>query len=409
MSFCEALQNLSCLSTRHLNQNDEIDKLLKDYLKLHATALTEDEKTKLYKILNNLSDFQTFLYEIIRKTRSNTTENELGHHNFHSNIINIIFLLAKIGLLETSQLFNELSIINNEHVDKKDLELEVIREVNDDNINDHVPLEIILNDVCTKVEAKIKLDELSTELGNINIRKFQFNELKQATNYFNEDKYEGIAKPGRQVGPGRIGKVFLGVHLIENTPLVVVKRVRQVDKHLNHFMRELRTVSQLKHPNIIKLLGYSVDELPCLIYEYTPHGSLKRFLYNSKFVRNFYEAKDRVNTLMQVASALKYLHVEKEMVHGDIKPENILLDHSTAKLCGFGVINDGVIKGGVTNRIVGTNFYMAPELANDDYSWLSDVYAFGVVMLQVLTGMKVFDSHRSEFERYLVSFEHKFQ
>lgn len=404
MSFFEALQRLSCFSTRHFNQNDEVEKLFTDYIKSQATNLSEDEKTKLNSILNNLTEFQKFLYEIISKNHSNTEGHDFSNRIFHSNIVNLIFLLAKIGLLETNKLLNELSIVNNEIVDKKDLELEVIRETNDEISNDHVPLEIILDEVCSRVEARTKLEQFSREFENINVRKFQFSDLKKATNYFNEEIYEGIAKPGRQVGPGRIGKVFIGVNLIKNTSLVVVKRVRQIEKNLNHFLRELRIVSQLKHPNIIQLLGYSVDELPCLVYEYTAHGSLKRFLDHSKFVRNFYEANDRVSTLLQIASAIKYLHNDKEMVHGDIKPENILLNNSTAKLCGFGLTNDVVLKG-LANRLAGTNFYMAPELQNEDFTWLSDVYGFGVVMLQVLTGMKVFDSHRNEFEKYLVSFE----
>lgn len=404
MSVYKGLQRLACCGTQRLEQEeDEVDKLLKSYLKVHVVKLCEDEKAKLYEILRNLSDFQKFLYEAVVKNHVKSKNPDLTDFNFHPNIINIIFLLAKIGLLETCEVFNDIKPVANYSTTKTELELEVIRETSDNNSNDHVPLDILLDDVSTKVEAKRELDELLSKEVNIsNVRNFQFSELKKATNFFNEDRYEELSKPGRQVGPGRLGKVFLGVNLVERTPLVAIKKVRQVKGYMEYFLRELITVSELKHPNIIQLLGYSVDEVPCLVYEYTPDGSLKHFLENENFVRTFFLPKDRVSTLLQVASALKYLHCNKNIFHGDIKPENIMLGRSV-KLCGFGLISDDSVSKEVTNRIAGTNFHMAPELINDDYSCSSDIYAFGVVMMQVLTGLEVFDCQRGELERYLVS------
>uniref|UniRef100_A0A336M8I2 CSON013584 protein n=1 Tax=Culicoides sonorensis TaxID=179676 RepID=A0A336M8I2_CULSO len=406
MSLFQSLEGCFCFnSSYYIKEEDQADRLLKENLKIRVDELTEDEsennKNKLYHVLENLTEFQRFLLEIIGKSNNLSTDQV----SFHPKIVNIIFLLAKIGLLEVrNSVFDENTISRNKNNSvKRDLELEVIKEIMDDDKSfDDVPVEMVIDDVQMSVETKNKMEMLANELRDLkNLREFKFADLKKATNFFNEERYEGINKPGRFIAPGRIGKVFAAVNLIENLQFVVVKQVRQVEKYADHFIRELKIVSQLNHPNIIKLYGYSIDELPCIVYEFTRTGSLKRLLENTEYIKKSYHTTDRINALLEISSALSYLHNEKNMYHGELKPENILLHNSIIRLSGFGLTPKEIVTQGVTNRMAGTNFYIAPELEDSEYSFASEVYSFGVIMMQVLTGLKVFDTERNENERYL--------
>ncbi|TYI86556.1 hypothetical protein E1A91_D04G072300v1 [Gossypium mustelinum] len=245
-------------------------------------------------------------------------------------------------------------------------------------------------------------------LQSSNLKSFNFSELRTATRNF---------RPDSVLGEGGFGCVFKG-WIDENsltaakpgTGLVIaVKRLNQEGfQGHQEWLAEINYLGQLHHPNLVKLIGYCLeDDHRLLVYEFMPKGSLENHLFR----RNSYFQPLSWNLRMKVAlgaaKGLAFLHSdEAKVIYRDFKTSNILLDSNyNAKLSDFGLAKDGPTgdKSHVSTRVMGTYGYAAPEyMATGHLTARSDVYSFGVVLLEMLTGKRAMDKNRPSREHSLV-------
>ncbi|WRX22928.1 Protein kinase domain - like 10 [Theobroma cacao] len=175
------------------------------------------------------------------------------------------------------------------------------------------------------------------------------------------------------------------------------------------FIAEVTTITNLHHKNLVKLLGwcYESDEL-LLVYEFMPNGSLDRFIFGNTIPSNAdttLKWETRHNIICGVARALDYLHngCEKRVIHRDIKASNIMLDSDfNARLGDFGLARTVQLNEKThhsTKEIAGTPGYMSPESFHTGKATVeTDVYAFGVLILEVVSGRK--PGHQNEQNNY---------
>lgn len=184
---------------------------------------------------------------------------------------------------------------------------------------------------------------------------------------------------------------------------VAIKRLHsRADKQGEHgFYREIETLSNCRHPNIVSLLGfcYEVPEM-ILVYEYASNGSLDDYLGNIHNMTNLSWAQ-RIQICLDIAHGLNYIHSytkdKKMIIHRDIKSANILLDDNwMAKISDFGLskLHCANEQGSTlhTNNIAGTEVYLDPEyLDTGKLKKESDIYSFGVVLFEILCGRLAYD------------------
>ncbi|CAN7007539.1 unnamed protein product [Brassica oleracea var. botrytis] len=232
------------------------------------------------------------------------------------------------------------------------------------------------------------LEEWEIECGP---HRFAYSELYKATNGFKQI-----------LGEGGFGKVFKGT-LPGSDAEIAVKRVsRGSSQGMREFLAEVTTIGRLRHPNLVRLLGYCrYNEELYLVYDCMPNGSLDKYLYGSD--QEQLSWSQRFKIIKDVASALSYLHHDwlQVVVHRDIKPANVLLDDKmNASLGDFGLAKLHERGHEVqTSRVAGTFGYMAPDLVRTGRPTTgTDVYAFGVFMLEVSCGRRMYEP-RAESEQ----------
>ncbi|KAF7065870.1 hypothetical protein CFC21_071939 [Triticum aestivum] len=168
---------------------------------------------------------------------------------------------------------------------------------------------------------------------------------------------------------------------------------------------EVNYLGHLSHPNLVKLFGYCLeDEHRLLVYEFLPRGSLESHLFKrgsgQPLAWNL-----RMKVALGAAKALAYLHSANIIIR-DVKSSNILLDSDyTAKLTGFGLATNGPVgeETHVSTGVMGTYGYAAPEyIATGRLTQKCDIYGFGVLLLELLSGRRVIDKTRPEGEQHLV-------
>ncbi|XP_040960723.1 G-type lectin S-receptor-like serine/threonine-protein kinase LECRK1 [Gossypium hirsutum] len=209
-----------------------------------------------------------------------------------------------------------------------------------------------------------------------NLQFFTYKDLEHATNRFSEE-----------LGRGAFGTVYKG-----ELPSIYGNRVavKKLDKFAQdgerEFTTEVKVIGQTHHKNLVRLIGYCDEaEHRLLVYEFMQNGSLSSFLFGVP--RPSWQ--QRLQIASMVAKGLAYLHEEcsKQIIHCDIKPQNILLDESfTAKISDFGLakllMND---KTRTKTGIRGTKGYVAPEwFRNTPVTVKVDVYSFGVMLLEII-------------------------
>lgn len=245
-------------------------------------------------------------------------------------------------------------------------------------------------------------------LQSSNLKSFSFNELKAATRNF---------RPDSVLGEGGFGCVFKGwidEHSLTaakpGTGIVIaVKRLNQesLQGH-QEWLAEINYLGQLYHPNLVKLIGYCLeDDHRLLVYEFMPKGSLENHLFRRASYFQPLSWNLRMKVALGAAEGLAYLHSDKaKVIYRDFKASNILLDSSYgAKLSDFGLAKDGPTgsKSHVSTRVMGTHGYAAPEyMATGHLTAKSDVYSFGVVLLEMLSGRRAIDKNRPSKEQHLV-------
>ncbi|KAK8501524.1 hypothetical protein V6N11_057216 [Hibiscus sabdariffa] len=245
-------------------------------------------------------------------------------------------------------------------------------------------------------------------LQSSNLKGFSFSELRTATRNF---------RPDSVLGEGGFGCVFKG-WIDENSftaskpgtgMVIAVKRLNQEGLQGHHeWLAEINYLGQLYHPNLVKLVGYCLeDDHRLLVYEFMPKGSLENHLFRRSSYFQPLSWNFRMKVALGAAKGLAFLHSdEAKVIYRDFKTSNILLDSNyDAKLSDFGLAKDGPTddKSHVSTRVMGTYGYAAPEyIATGHLTARSDVYSFGVVLLEMLTGKRVLDNNRPSGEHNLV-------
>ncbi|XP_043701728.1 serine/threonine-protein kinase PBL34-like isoform X2 [Telopea speciosissima] len=235
---------------------------------------------------------------------------------------------------------------------------------------------------------------------------FSFQELKSATGNF---------RPDSILGEGGFGYVFKG-WIEENgtapakpgSGVTVAVKSLKPDALQGHreWVAEVDFLGQLHHPNLVKLIGYCIeDDQRLLVYEFMTRGSLENHLFRRTLPLPWIS---RIKIALSAAKGLAFLHGGSEpVIYRDFKTSNILLDTEyNAKLSDFGLAKAGPQgdKTHVSTRVVGTYGYAAPEYVMTGHlTSRSDVYSFGVVLLEILTGRRSMDKNRPSGEQNLVA------
>ncbi|XP_075643734.1 putative serine/threonine-protein kinase PIX13 [Castanea sativa] len=272
-----------------------------------------------------------------------------------------------------------------------------------------------------------------------NLRIFTFTELKVATKNFRPDTvlgegefgqvFKGLLKdkgqsmsgkpknfrPDTVLGGGGFGQVFKGwlkymrQSKSGNRMAITVKKLSTEGlQGFQEWLSEVNLLGRLSHPNLIKLLGYCREDREfLLIYEFMPKGSLENHLFGRGSAVQPLPWDIRLKIAIGAARGLAFLHTsDKQVVYGDFKPSNILLDGSyTAKISEFGLVKLGpsASQSHVTTRVMGTYGYAAPEYIATGHLYIkSDGYGFGVVLVEILTGLRAFDTKRPSGKHKLV-------
>ncbi|KAI3457607.1 hypothetical protein Pfo_014270 [Paulownia fortunei] len=211
---------------------------------------------------------------------------------------------------------------------------------------------------------------------------FTLRQIKAATNNFDN---------ANKIGEGGFGPVYKGV--LSDGTVIAVKQLSAKSKQGNReFVNEIGMISALQHPNLVRLFGCCIEgNQLLLIYEYLENNCLARALFGREEQRLNLDWATRKKICMGIARGLAYLHEESRLkiVHRDIKATNVLLDKDlNAKISDFGLAKlDEEENTHISTRIAGTIGYMAPEYAMRGYlTDKADVYSFGIVALEIVSG-----------------------
>ncbi|XP_077247597.1 G-type lectin S-receptor-like serine/threonine-protein kinase At1g34300 isoform X2 [Tasmannia lanceolata] len=214
---------------------------------------------------------------------------------------------------------------------------------------------------------------------------FSFKDLQRSTKGF-----------GEKLGAGGFGTVYRGV--LANRTVVAVKQLEGIEQGEKQFRMEVATISSTHHLNLVRLIGFcSEGRHRLLVYEFMKNGSLDNFLFSTGSSEKL-DWDTQFNIALGTARGITYLHEECRdcIVHCDIKPENILLDENfNAKVSDFGLaklVNPKDHRYRSLTTVRGTRGYLAPEwLANLPITSKSDVYSYGMVLLEIVSGRRNFD------------------
>ncbi|KZV52896.1 hypothetical protein F511_35067 [Dorcoceras hygrometricum] len=229
---------------------------------------------------------------------------------------------------------------------------------------------------------------------------FSVSDIERATDHFNET---------RILGEGGFGMVYSGI--LEDGTKVAMKILKRYDQHGGReFLAEVEMLSRLHHRNLVKLIGICVeDRTRCLVYELIPNGSVESHLHGIDKESAPLDWTARLKIALGAARALAYLHEDSSprVIHRDFKASNILLeDDYTPKVSDFGLARTAMEEENrhVSTRVMGTFGYVAPEYAMTGHLLVkSDVYSYGVVLLELLTGKKPIDLSQPPGQENLVS------
>ncbi|CAL1358329.1 unnamed protein product [Linum trigynum] len=197
-----------------------------------------------------------------------------------------------------------------------------------------------------------------------------------------------------KLGQGGFGPVYKG-KLQEGREVAVKKLSKRSGQGLVEFRNELILIAKLQHTNLVRILGCCIHgEEKMLVYEYMPNKSLDSFIFSDESKRVLLDWNKRFDIIEGIAQGLLYLHKYSRVtiIHRDLKISNILLDENlNPKISDFGlarIFNTDASEAN-TNRPVGTYGYMSPEYAMDgNFSTKSDVFSFGVMLLEIVSGRK---------------------
>ncbi|KAL7098335.1 hypothetical protein ACP275_09G010800 [Erythranthe tilingii] len=233
-------------------------------------------------------------------------------------------------------------------------------------------------------------------------RRFSLDELQLATEDFSESHL---------IGSGGFGRVYKG--LIDNERKTVAIKRQKLESHQGsrEFLTEIETLTELRHVNLVSLIGYCNEHGEMiLVYEYMACGTLADHLYKrSRKGKDHLSLtwKQRLTICIGAGRGLDYLHTGHSLIHRDVKASNILLDENfVAKVSDFGLAKylstSKLQQSHVSTKVKGTFGYFDPNyFSTGKLTMKSDTYAFGVMLLEVLSGRPAVDPKAAEDERIL--------
>ncbi|KAI9082776.1 hypothetical protein K1719_035233 [Acacia pycnantha] len=237
--------------------------------------------------------------------------------------------------------------------------------------------DILLISRNTEHSGDMNIDDLELPL-------FDFHTITMATDNFSE---------ANKLGEGGFGIVYRG-RLLEGYDIAVKRLSGSSGQGIKEFKNEVKLIAKLQHRNLVRMLGCCIDkEEKMLVYEYMENKSLDFFLFD-KEKSSLLDWQLRFNIICGIARGLLYLHQDSRLriIHRDLKASNILLDKEMIpKISDFGMarIFGNEQTEAKTKRVVGTYGYMSPEYALDGlFSIKSDVFSFGVLVLEIVSGKK---------------------
>ncbi|XP_018485950.2 probable serine/threonine-protein kinase At1g01540 [Raphanus sativus] len=229
-------------------------------------------------------------------------------------------------------------------------------------------------------------------------RWYTLRELEAATNGLCEEIV---------IGEGGYGIVYRGV-LNDGTKVAVKNLLNNMGQAEKEFKVEVEVIGRVRHKNLVRLLGYCVEgAYRMLVYEFVDNGNLEQWIHGDVGDVGPLTWDIRINIILGMAKGLAYLHegLEPKVVHRDIKSSNILLDRLwNAKVSDFGLAKLlGSDSSYVTTRVMGTLGYVAPEYAcTGMLNEKSDIYSFGILIMEIITGRNPVDYSRPQGETNLV-------
>lgn len=241
--------------------------------------------------------------------------------------------------------------------------------------------------------------EIDDELSGIkNATLFSYKQLRIATDDFS---------PVNKIGEGGFGSVYKG--RLKNGKMAAIKVLSSESKQgVREFLTEIKVISDIEHENLVKLYGCCIeDDHRILVYNYLENNSLAQTLLGGGHSSIQFSWRTRTKICIGVAKGLAYLHeqVKPHIIHRDIKASNILLDKDlTPKISDFGLAK--LIPPNATHvstRVAGTIGYLAPEYAiRGQATRKSDVYSYGVLLIEIVTGRCNTNSRLPIEEQYLL-------
>ncbi|XP_057761629.1 nodulation receptor kinase-like [Arachis stenosperma] len=232
---------------------------------------------------------------------------------------------------------------------------------------------------------------------SVSIQAFTLEYIEEAT-----EKYKTL------IGEGGFGPVYRGM-LDDGQEVAVKVRSATSTQGTREFDNELNLLSAIQHENLVPLIGYCNEkDQQILVYPFMSNGSLQNRLYGEPAKRKILDWPTRLSIALGAARGLAYLHTfpGRPVIHRDIKSSNILLDHSMcAKVADFGFSKYAPQEGdsNVSLEVRGTAGYLDPEYyTTQQLSEKSDVFSFGVVLLEIVSGREPLDIKRPRNEWSLV-------
>ncbi|XAR58687.1 Non-specific serine/threonine protein kinase [Bertholletia excelsa] len=233
----------------------------------------------------------------------------------------------------------------------------------------------------------------------LSVKTFALAELEKATEKFSSK---------RVLGEGGFGRVYHGT--LEDRSEVAVKLLTRDNQNGDReFIAEVEMLSRLHHRNLVKLIGICVeDQKRCLVYELVPNGSVESHLHGADSRKRPLGWDARLKIALGAARGLAYLHEDSNprVIHRDFKASNVLLeDDFTPKVSDFGLAREATEGSNhISTRVMGTFGYVAPEYAMTGHLLVkSDVYSYGVVLLELLSGRKPVDMSQPPGQENLVT------
>ncbi|XP_043807868.1 cysteine-rich receptor-like protein kinase 10 [Manihot esculenta] len=250
-----------------------------------------------------------------------------------------------------------------------------------------------------KKYGTIRENSADSDITTVESLQFDLGTIEAATNNFSNDN---------KLGEGGFGEVYKGI--MSNGQAIAVKRLsRNSLQGAEEFKNEVLLVAKLQHRNLVRLLGFCLEgEEKILVYEFVPNKSLDYFLFDPEKRRQLNWPR-RYKIIEEIARGILYLHEDSRLriIHRDLKASNILLNEDMhPKVSDFGMAKIfGVDQTqGNTSRIVGTYRYISDlDTMHGQFSVKSDLYSFGVLLLEIICGKKNSSFYQTDGVEDLVS------